>query len=88
MKKIIALLITGGLVSLLGINVGVAQEEDQMDPAAPVELFACSYAEGKGPKDLDYPLNNVVCLTAVVSGDAANDDSHRHADDNTYQSNG
>ena len=54
MKRIIAAFAAASLFLILGVSAGIAQEEGkQMDPATPVELFACKYNDGKGPADLD-----------------------------------
>ena len=52
MKKF---LVTLAASSLLGAALGgtaVAQDDDSTDIAVPVELFICSYDEGRGPDDL------------------------------------
>jgi hypothetical protein len=51
MKRFLLMLATGGFVFAAGLNNAVAQDDD--DGAAAVELYTCSYAEGKGPADLD-----------------------------------
>ena len=51
MKKISLTLLTGGLVFSGGINTAMAQDDD--DSAAAVEIYTCSYADGKGAADLD-----------------------------------
>ena len=51
MKKLLLMLVTGGFVFAAGLNTAVAQDDD--DSAAAVEIFTCSYAEGKGAADLD-----------------------------------
>jgi hypothetical protein len=55
MKKSLLTFATGGLVFALGMGTAIADshEEDGLKPATPIELFACSYNEGKGPADLD-----------------------------------
>lgn len=47
------MLATGSLVFAAGCNNGVAQDEEEDEPAVPVELYACNYNEGMGPADLD-----------------------------------
>jgi hypothetical protein len=44
MKKLLFMLVTGGLVFAGGLNTAVAQDDD--DGAAAVEIFTCSYADG------------------------------------------
>lgn len=55
MKKLLTLLVSGGL--LLSFGIGIADEEgaaaDEPNVASPVEMFVCKYNEGKGPADLD-----------------------------------
>ena len=35
-----------------------SHEGGELGPASPIELFACSYADGKGPADLDAAVND------------------------------
>ncbi len=51
MKRFLLTLISGGFVLAIGFNTAVAQEDD--DSAAAVEIYTCSYADGKGAADLD-----------------------------------
>ncbi len=51
MNKLLLTLVTGGLVFTAGLNTAVAQDDD--DSAAAVEVYTCSYADGKGTADLD-----------------------------------
>ena len=44
-------MLTGAFVFAAGLNNAVAQDED--DSAAAVEIYTCSYADGKGSADLD-----------------------------------
>jgi len=51
MNRFLLTLVTGGLVFAGGLNTAVAQDDD--DGAAAVEIYTCSYADGKGAADLD-----------------------------------
>jgi len=51
MNRLMLMLVTGGLVFASGLNTAVAQDDD--DGAAAVEIYTCSYVDGKGPADLD-----------------------------------
>jgi len=51
MKKLLLMLVTGGFVFAGGLNTAVAQDDD--DGAAAVEIYTCSYADGKSAADLD-----------------------------------
>ena len=55
MKRCIIALLSSGLA--LGIGTGSAladsHEEEAAEAAVPVEIYSCSYNDGKGPKDLD-----------------------------------
>ena len=55
MKKILIMLAFGGLVCIGGAGSALADShvEGELKPASPLELFACTYNEGKGPADLD-----------------------------------
>ena len=53
MKSVLLLLATGSLVFASGCRNGEAQEAEVPAPVVPVELFACTYNEGRGPADLD-----------------------------------
>ena len=52
MKKLLLMLVTGGFVFAGGLNTAAAQDDDD-DSAAAVEIYTCSYADGKGAADLD-----------------------------------
>ena len=56
MKKILLTLLTGGLVFSGGISAAIAQDDD--DSASPLEIYTCSYADGKGAADLDKVVAN------------------------------
>lgn len=51
MNRLLLTLVTGGFVFAGGLNTAVAQDDD--DSAAAVEIYTCSYVDGKGPADLD-----------------------------------
>jgi len=51
MNRILVTLVTGGFVFADGLSTAVAQDDD--DGFAAVEFYACSYADGMGPADLD-----------------------------------
>jgi len=53
MKEVLTILVACGLFLVLGVSNGIAQEEEQLEPATPIELFGCKYNEGMGPDDLD-----------------------------------
>jgi len=53
MKRFLITLATGGFVLAVGLNNAVAQDDDDDDGAAAVEVFTCSYADGKSRADLD-----------------------------------
>lgn len=55
MKKMLIMLAVGGLVCLAGAGNALADShvEGELKPASPLEMFACTYNEGKGPADLD-----------------------------------
>lgn len=59
MKKIMMVLATGGLICAFSTGAALADshEEGEFEPISPIELFACSYNEGKGPADLDQAIN-------------------------------
>ena len=50
MHKSLLMLASSCVLVLGGLNSAYAQDDDK---AAPVELYTCSYADGKGPADLD-----------------------------------
>lgn len=59
MKRFVITLAAGSLAFAAGFGTALAQEEeDQSDPATPIELFACTYNEGQGPADLDAVVAN------------------------------
>lgn len=55
MRKILTALVAGGFVFFAG--TGIAEhhegEAEEANVAAPVEMFACKYNDGKGPDDMD-----------------------------------
>jgi len=51
MKRFLLFLLSGGLVVSAGFNTAIAA--DDSDSAAAVEIFTCSYADGKNAADLD-----------------------------------
>jgi len=51
MYKLFITLVTSGFVFAGGLSTAVAQDED--DGAAAVEIYTCSYADGKDSADLD-----------------------------------
>ncbi len=53
MKRFLITLATGGFVLAVGLNNAVAQDDDDDDGAAAVEVYTCSYADGKGRADWD-----------------------------------
>ena len=55
MKKLQTALVSGSLVLLAGTGFADDHEgaADDANVATPVEMFACTYNEGKGPADLD-----------------------------------
>jgi hypothetical protein len=55
MNKLLLMLLAGGLVFAGGLNTAVAQDDDS---AAAVEIYTCSYADGKGAADLDKVVAN------------------------------
>ena len=54
MKKILALLISGGLVFASGMAMAESHEgeSDEANVATPIEMYACKYNEGKGRDDV------------------------------------
>ena len=52
MKRFLITLASGGFVFAAGLNNAVAQDDDD-DSAVAVEVYTCSYADGKGPADLE-----------------------------------
>jgi hypothetical protein len=59
MKKVLTALVSGALFLSGGIVIADSHKDaaDQPDPASPVEIFACSYNDGKGPADLDAAVD-------------------------------
>ena len=55
LKKTLIMLATSGLICTLGAGNSFADShgEGELKPASPIELYACSYKDGKGPADLD-----------------------------------
>jgi hypothetical protein len=55
MKKFLTLLVSGGLLLSLGTGIADEHEGEAAEPnvATPIEMFACTYNDGKGPADLD-----------------------------------
>lgn len=51
MNRFLVTLVSGGLVFSAGLNTAVAQDDD--DGAAAVEIYTCSYVDGKDAADLD-----------------------------------
>lgn len=56
MKKILISSVVTGLVFLVGFGAASAQDDGML--VIPVELYACSYNENKGPADLDTVIDN------------------------------
>jgi hypothetical protein len=58
MRKLLTMLVSGGL--FLSVGVGIADEHEgeaeEANVATPLEMFACSYKEGKGAADLDAAI--------------------------------
>jgi hypothetical protein len=54
-KKNLIIVAASGLICTLAAATSLADEhvEGELKPASPVELYACSYNDGKGPADLD-----------------------------------
>ena len=54
-KKILIILATGGLICAAGTGVALADSHEggALEPASPIEIYACNFNEGKGPADLD-----------------------------------
>jgi hypothetical protein len=53
MKRVFLMLLSGSLMIAAGSNMAFAQDEEDGNGAAPVEIYTCNYLEGKGPADLD-----------------------------------
>ncbi|NNJ66164.1 MAG: hypothetical protein HKP16_11375 [Xanthomonadales bacterium] len=58
MKKTLITLAASGLILTFAAGSALADSHEggELKPATPVELFACSYNEGKGPADLDQAI--------------------------------
>ena len=58
MKKTLLTLAASGLILTFAAGSALADSHEggELKPATPVELFACSYNEGKGPADLDQAI--------------------------------
>ena len=57
MKRTLTLSVLAGSLCLLGSIAAQAEEHESTLHAVPVELWACSYNEGKGPSDLDAAVD-------------------------------
>lgn len=59
MNKTLTMLAISGLIYTAGAGTALADShaDGELEPASPVELFACSYNEGKGPADLDKAID-------------------------------
>jgi len=55
LKKNLIVIAVSGLICTLAAATALADSHEggELKPASPVELYACSYNEGKGPADLD-----------------------------------
>ncbi|MBT8090966.1 MAG: hypothetical protein KJO01_12225 [Gammaproteobacteria bacterium] len=55
MKKILTVLVSGGLFLFAGLGIADQHEgeADEANVATPLEMYACKYNKGKGPADLD-----------------------------------
>ncbi len=55
MKKILSVLVSGALMMSFGVAVADSHEGDaeEANVAFPMESYACTYNDGKGPADLD-----------------------------------
>ncbi|MBT8099978.1 MAG: hypothetical protein KJO82_09525 [Gammaproteobacteria bacterium] len=60
MKKLSVALVSGAVFLYSGLSLADGHEgaEEQSEPAMPVELYACNYADGKEPADLDRVVAN------------------------------
>jgi hypothetical protein len=52
MKKFLAALAASSLLAAVVFGTAIAQDDDAAVTAVPVELYLCSYADGRGPADL------------------------------------
>lgn len=59
MKKTLIVFATGGLIFsfMTGTVLADSHTDDELEPASPIEMFACRYNEGKGPADLDKAVD-------------------------------
>ena len=55
MKRLLSIMVSGAMMMSFGVAVGDSHEGGEEEPniASPMEMYACSYNEGKGPADLD-----------------------------------
>jgi hypothetical protein len=60
MKNLFTALAAGGMLLSVGICIADEHEGEAAEPnvATPMEMFACTYNEGKGPADLDAATKN------------------------------
>ena len=61
MNRYLMSLGAGVLVLVLGFGTGMVRadghaEGQEMEPATPIEIFACRYNEGQGPADMEDPV--------------------------------
>ncbi|MEL7535940.1 MAG: hypothetical protein AAFM91_02655 [Pseudomonadota bacterium] len=56
MNKTVTALLSAGLLFAAGSSSAEHHEGVQLDPAAPIELYACNFNEGKGPADYDKAI--------------------------------
>ena len=52
MNKLLTLGVSAGLLISPGLALADSHEEAELKPATPIELFTCTYNEGKGHDDL------------------------------------
>lgn len=53
MRKVFFALVSGGLFGFCGVTLADSHEGGEMDPATPVEMYACNLNEGKTRADWD-----------------------------------
>lgn len=60
MKKPLVMLAAGSLIFTLAAGTVLADshESGELQPASPIELFTCNFADGKGPADLDKAVDD------------------------------
>ncbi len=60
MRKILCLMFTGSALAFSGMALADAHEgeKEEANVAAPMEMFACSYNDGKGPDDMAAATKN------------------------------